>query len=243
MKRLAGVRELLDGPLDDPTLLVDNLRDLARVNRWLGGVRLSAAGIAALAPAGGSMTLLDVGTGGGDIALALLDRARRAGRTLAVAAIDSRLEILAAAALADPRLPVTDGLDLHVADGRRLPFGDRSFDVAHASLGLPHLEPAEAIVLLREMGRVARRGVVVNDLVRGRLAWIGAWLLSRVATRNRYTRHDAPLSVRRAYTTAELTVLLAAAGLRVVATAHGPFRHRVVLAATPAPPAPEDDAR
>jgi SAM-dependent methyltransferase len=242
VKRLAGVRELLDGPLDDLPLLVGNLRDLARVNRWLGGVRLSAAGLAALAPAGGSVTVLDVGTGGGDIALALLDRARRAGRTLAIAAIDSRPEILAAAALAEPRLAVTEGLHLQVADGRRLPFGDRAFDVAHASLVLHHLEPAEAIVLLREMGRVARRGVIVNDLVRGRLAWIGAWVLSRVATRNRYTRHDAPLSVRRAYTTAELTVLLAAAGLRVEATAHGLLGHRVVLAARPAPPAPDGQA-
>ena len=56
-----------------------------------------------------------------------------------------------------------------------------------------------------EMSRVARRGIVVNDLIRGRLAWLGAWLLSHLATGNRYTRHDAPLSVRRAYTAAELT--------------------------------------
>ena len=65
------------------------------------------------------------------------------------------------------------------------------------------------------MGRVARRGIVVNDLLRGRGAWLGAWLLSHLATRNRYTRNDAPLSVRRAYTVGELTSLIAAAGLRV----------------------------
>ena len=65
------------------------------------------------------------------------------------------------------------------------------------------------------MGRVARRGIVVNDLLRGRGAWLGAWLLSHLATRNRYTRNDAPLSVRRAYTASELMSLVAAAGLRV----------------------------
>jgi len=87
------------------------------------------------------------------------------------------------------------------------------------------------------MGRVARRGIVINDLRRNRLAWLGAWLLSRLVTGNRYTRHDAPLSVRRAYTLAELTSLMAAAGLRVEASAiGGPFGHRVVLAATAAPP-------
>ena len=36
-----------------------------------------------------------------------------------------------------------------------------------------HLEPADAVALLREMARVARLGVVVNDLVRGRLFWVG----------------------------------------------------------------------
>ncbi len=42
-----------------------------------------------------------------------------------------------------PRSPAragdTDGLELHVGDGRSLPFPDRSFDVAHCSLVLHHL--------------------------------------------------------------------------------------------------------
>ena len=54
------------------------------------------------------------------------------------------------------------------------------------------------------MGRVARLGIVVNDLERGRLGWLGAWLMGHLLTGNRYTRHDAPLSVRRAYRTARL---------------------------------------
>ena len=67
--------------------------------------------------------------------------------------------------------------------------------------------------MLGEMRRVARRGVVVNDLVRGWLGYAGAWLLSRAVTRNPLTRHDAPLSARRAYTRAEMVALAARAGL------------------------------
>ena len=235
MRRSVEVDELLDGPLDDVAALVGNLRDLARANRWLGGVWLSSKGVAALAPAGMPLTVLDVGTGAADIPLALIDRARAAGRRLSVTATDHRHEVLAAAVLAQPRLATTADLALRVADGRALPFPDRSFDIAHTSMVLHHVEPPVAVELLREMGRVARRGIVVNDLVRGQLAWLGAWLLSHVATTNRYTRHDAPLSVRRAYTVDELTSLIAAAGLRVEASAYGPFRHRVVLAATVVP--------
>jgi SAM-dependent methyltransferase len=232
MRRSVDLAELLDGPLDDAAALGANLRDLERVNRWLGGVRLSARAIDALAGERETLTVLDVGTGAADIPAALLARATRTGRRLRVTGIDSRPEIIAAAVARRPALGSTDGLELHVGDGRTLPYPDRSFDVAHASLLLHHLDPADAVSLLREMNRVARLGIVLNDLVRGRLAWIGAWWLSRLTTRNRYTRHDAPLSVRRAYTVAELTSLIAAAGLRVEASATGLFGHRVALAAS-----------
>ncbi len=232
MQRLTGVRELLDGPLDDDQALVGNLRDLARANRWLGGRELSSKGLAVLAPGEMPVTMIDIGTGGADIPLALLDEARGTGRRLSVTATDGRAEILDAAMRREPRLGTTADLTLCVADGRSLPFGDRTFDIAHASLLLHHLDPTAAVEVLREMGRVARRGIVVNDLVRARVAWVGAWLLSHLATTNRYTRHDAPMSVGRAYTVAELTALIAAAGLRVEAsTVGGPFGHRVVLAA------------
>jgi SAM-dependent methyltransferase len=240
MRRSVDVEELLDGPLDDGRVLVGNLRDLTRANRWLGGVRLSALGLAALAPADMPLSVVDVGTGAADIPLALIDRARAGRRRLSITAVDNRPEILDAAVLAQPRLTTTADLALRVADGRALPFSDRSFDIAHTSLVLHHLEPPAAVDLLREMARVARRGVVVNDLVRGRVAWLGAWLLSHLATTNRFTRHDAPLSVSRAYTVAELTSLIAAAGLRVEASAYGPFRHRVMLAATPVPPGADE---
>jgi len=228
--RLTGAEELLDGPLDDRPALVGNLRDLARVNRRLGGIDLSARAIEALAPGHSSIEVLDVGTGGADIPLALIDRGRDRGRLVRVTGIDNRPEVLEAAALADRRVTSTGELVLHVADGQALPFPDGAFEVAHSSLVMHHLEPDAARALLAEMARVARRGVVVNDLVRGRAAWAGAWALSHLATRNRFTRRDAPLSVRRAYSVAELTALLATAGIRVERRFDGPFGHRVALA-------------
>ncbi len=235
MDRLAGVAELLDGPLDDPSTLAGNLRDLRRVNRSLGGVALTSRALDALvgrvADAGATIHVLDVGTGGVDIPLALIEAWRRRGRRLEVTAIDERPEVLAAARTSDPRVDATPRLTLAVADGRSLPYPDAAFDVAHASLVLHHLEPVDAVALLREMDRVSSRGIVVNDLARGRLSWAGAWLLSHLATTNRYTRHDAPLSVRRAYTLAEGHALIAAAGLRSAAEFVGPFRHRWTIAA------------
>jgi ubiquinone/menaquinone biosynthesis C-methylase UbiE len=235
MERLEGVPELLDGSLDDPAALSGNLRDLRRINRLSGGVELSIRAIDALTHGADELTVLDVGTGGADIPVALLADARRRGRQLNVTAIDSREEVLDAARAERPGLERVRGLHLEFADGTSLPYPDRSFDVAHASLVLHHLEPSEAAAFVRELSRVARRGLVINDLARGRLYLAGAWLLTRLITRNRYTRHDALLSVRRAYTAAEARRILVDAGCEPVHEAHAPFRHRWAIAATRPP--------
>lgn len=235
MARLSHATELLDGPLDDPATLAGNLRDLARVNRWLGGVALSRRALEALAgraaDQGAAISLLDVGTGAVDVPVALIADWERRGRRLDVTAVDERREVLAAARTLAPQLDRHPRLRLAVAHGAALPWPDDAFDVAHCSLVLHHLDERAAVGLLREMARVARRGVIVNDLARGRHYWLGAWLLAHVATRNRYTRHDAPLSVRRAWTRAEARALLAVAGTRPTFEIADPLRHRWAIAA------------
>jgi ubiquinone/menaquinone biosynthesis C-methylase UbiE len=223
--------ELLDGPLDDPVMLSDNLRDLRRANRWLGGVQLSCRAVEALLHHAEGAHIIDVGTGGADIPLALLSYARQRGRSWTVTALDSRPEVIAAATATLPLLRSTPELVLGIGDGRALPYADTCFDIGHASLVIHHLEPPDAIGFLRELARVSRLGIVVNDLLRSRLTLAGAWLLSRTFTANRYTRNDAPLSVRRAYTRPELHELLDAAGLRVVDEFGGVAGHRHALAA------------
>jgi ubiquinone/menaquinone biosynthesis C-methylase UbiE len=242
MDRLTDAVELLDGPLDDPPTLAGNLRDLRRINRWLGGVRLSADAIDTIAAHRDSLTVLDVGTGGADIPMALLARAGKRGRGLSIVGIDSRPEILTAAVMATPAVAATSRLELHVGDGRSLPYSDGSFDVVHSSLVIHHLSEREAVALLREMVRVARLGVVVNDLDRTRLGWIGAWLIGHLLTRNRYTRFDAPLSVLRSYRASETRTLLRTAGLTPVRTIRRAFGQRYAIAAVPTPREVEDRA-
>lgn len=243
MRRLVGGHEHLDGEVLDIPSLAGNLRDLARVNRWLGGLRLSSRAIdrllaatdaspSAAAGSNGPIRLLDVGTGAADIPVGLLRKWQRAGRTpaLEITATDRRPEIIAVASKT-ATVAHQRGLRLAVADGLDLPFDDAAFDIVHASLVLHHLEPADAVRLLREMGRVARVGIVVNDLERGWLPWIGAHLLFRLATRNHYTRNDGPLSVRRAYLPAEARALAAEAGLRVIGEERLPLALRWAIIA------------
>ncbi len=248
MKRLAHAPELLDGPLDR-AVLAGNLRDLERVNRLLGGVALSRQALLALitgfhadrglgraASRAEPLRFLDVGTGAADIPEALIAWARAKGIRLNVVAIDSRDEILDAAY---ERIGERADLHLVIARGERLPFEARSFDVAHTSLVLHHLEPDDAARLIAEMARVSRTGIIVNDLDRGWPNWLGAWLLGHLFTRNAYTRHDGPLSVRRAYRPAQVAQLAARVGLIEVARLHGFAGHRYAMAFVHAKPPDE----
>ncbi|CAN5718884.1 hypothetical protein BH24CHL5_BH24CHL5_13280 [soil metagenome] len=231
MERLADAHELLDGPLD-AAQLAGNLRDLTRVNRLLGGAELSwrALRLALGASFRGHATLLDVGTGAADIPRYLARRGTASGLTLHITATDVRSEIVD---VARERSAGTARLSVdHAADMSQVP--DDSYDVVHASLLLHHLEPGPAGELLGEMGRVARRAVIVNDLDRARRWWLAAWLLSRIAPRHRYTRNDAPLPVRRAYRPNELSALAAGAGLREIGRLRDRLGHRYVLVLRPA---------
>jgi ubiquinone/menaquinone biosynthesis C-methylase UbiE len=163
-----------------------------------------------------------------------LIEARRRGVPLRVTATDSRQEVLDAALAVHPALAEIGRLTLAVADGRALPFPDGAFDVAHTSMVLHHLSADDAAGFLAELRRVARVGVVVNDLARGRLFWLGGWLLTHTLAPSRYTRHDGPLSVRRAFTLAEMRELLAEAGLAPTETQKGFAGHRYAIAAVPA---------
>lgn len=204
--------ELLDLPNIDPAPLRGNLRDLRRVNHWLGGTRLTLRAIEHLfrpQSVGEHLSFLDVGTGTADIPIAITRWARQHGWQPRVVASDRNPTIVQLASEQAPLLLLT------VADGTQLPFATNSFDIVGCSLLLHHLDPPDAVALLSEMGRVGRHGVIINDLVRSRSGYLGAWLVAHLTTRNPLTRHDAPLSVRRAYTLPEITELFEHAALRL----------------------------
>lgn len=225
--RQVDAPELMDRPEHSLAMLAGSLDDLRRINRWLGGVRLTLGGLnrltRGLAP-GTHLSILDVGTGGGDVPRAIRRWGRRRGFGVRLTLADFNPKMLM---LAGRRLP---GAARVAADARRLPFADGAFDVATCSLLVHHFEAADAVTVLQDLARVARRGLVVNDITRGWFGLVGAWAVTRTVARHPLTRYDGPLSVRRAYTRAELTALARLAGLREVEFASA-FGYRVALTA------------
>ena len=93
------------------------------------------------------------------------------------------------------------------------PFREKSVDLVLASQLLHHLAPDSAVRLLRTCDRLARVGVVVADLRRGRLAPAAFHVGARLLRFDRYTRVDGITAIRRGYTPAELRRLLIEAGV------------------------------
>ena len=232
----SGEQEWMDLPGQDPVLLADMFNDLRRVNRWLGGGWTTSRGLANVFrhhPAGEQMTILDVASGSVDIPRIMTRWARRNYRTVSIIATDINPDVL--------KLARDTGSDeavrLVTADALHLPFADNAVDVVACSFFLHHLDRPDVIEALREMRRVSRGRVLINDMVRSWPSFLGAWLFSRIFSRNPISRHDAPLSARRSYTREELVSLAASAGLEPVAS-YGFFGYRVMLVMTD-DPAPE----
>ena len=199
--------ELLDDPRAPAPSVRESLRNIARANRWLGGAAAVRYALRRVIPAGLTrpLSLIDVGTGAGDLP-------RMAGRWAARRGIPLRPVGLEASGVA-ARLAREQGILCVVGDGGVLPLRDRSVDYVLLSQIAHHFSPPAIVRLFRECARVARRALIVCDLRRSRLA---AWCFPLAGSALRFDRHtirDGVTSLERGFTVEGLTRLLAAAGL------------------------------
>jgi SAM-dependent methyltransferase len=189
---------------------VRSLADLRFVNRWLGGRRALVAAVRPFVAGGGR--LLDVGCGSADLPSLLV----RTFPGLRAVGVDVKLLHVRQAA-SDVRLVV--------ADVRALPFPQRRFEVVTASLFLHHFDGPEVAAILRSLGALARRALIVNDLRRARVPYVFGRLAFPLLFRSRVSVEDGLVSIRRGFTARELRESFAQAGLAGVRIARRwPYR-------------------
>ena len=230
-------KEMMDLPGQPRDMLEDDLRNLRVINRLLGNYRSVVRGLNSLVGTQkiDCFSLLDVGTGSGDIPARITDWARQRGIKSSIVALEPEpVTAQVAATLTNPPfIPLLQrgnegdflrcGITVVRGDGMAPPFHAASFDFVLASQLLHHFSEEQIIRLLRVWSPLARRAIIVSDLVRHPLAYYGIRLLTKCFTRNAMTRTDAPLSVARAFTLAEWRALLREADV-------GPFQ---ILSAFP----------
>jgi len=198
MKRVV-IPELLDDDLGTPDEIQNSLRDLRDINRNFGGFRSMAAMLRSVAHKSTTspLTFLDVAGGNGALAKHVSRALSGDGFIIQATVLDRAIAHMSRHSL---------GLHRVVGDALALPFANDSFDVVACNLFCHHLESQEMMSFFNEALRVARTCVIASDLRRNLFHWIAAYA-GHLVYRSRLTRHDAPASVRRAYTVAEIRAI------------------------------------
>ena len=222
MDRTDNPRHEVEGALDD----------IRAVNRFLRGssiLRDAVRPYLESAPAGAELTILDVGTGGGDLPAALADEARRLNRKVRIVGVDRDP---AAIDYARRRVAGRPEIEIMRADAAALPIELRSFDLVVASMFLHHFGHRTIVRFLAEFLKISRRAVLVNDLRRHWVPWAFIAATSRLTRRHPMFVHDAPLSVLRGFTDTELRCAGEEAGASTT-TVRRRFPYRLLLVLTP----------
>ncbi|WP_068617656.1 methyltransferase domain-containing protein [Paenibacillus tuaregi] len=223
-----------DELMDDFSMGGDELREalrhLRRLNKIFAAPGPTKDGVEklwTLAGCPGTLSILDVGAGSGDVNLRLLRWAKHKGIQLDVTLVDMTREACEEAKLLfrhEPRVKVRQ------ADVREL--ADASADIVTGAQFIHHFEGEQLIDIISHMLRASRYGVVINDIHRHRLSYSAVWVTTRLISRNRYIRHDGPLSVAKGFRNTDWQQLKAKLGHDSMTYAWKPlFRYSVVIPA------------
>ena len=158
---------------------------------------------------GGRLRVLDVGCGGGDVAIGVWKRAQRQGIDVDIIGLDRSSTACEQASQRCQAAGVSMKLVCTDAVQSPLPSG---FDVVMSSLFLHHLSRSDAVTLLANMGGAGKL-LVVSDLRRSAIGYAVAHTACRLVTRSAIVHYDGPQSVANAFSVSEAAELCDEAGL------------------------------
>jgi ubiquinone/menaquinone biosynthesis C-methylase UbiE len=202
--------ELLDVRQPVNRRLEASLESLQVLNRYFGAYSLVRHFLRRWLESGRSYRMLDLATGAGDIPRMIVRWARRHNVSVHIDAVDLQPATLAIARRASAGYP-----EIHYirADARNY-CDAMSYDVVCCSLALHHFSEADALKVLRRACELSHDKVLVADLERTWFTWACVQTVTTFAARDPMTRHDAKLSVKRAFSYKELADLALEAGWR-----------------------------
>jgi ubiquinone/menaquinone biosynthesis C-methylase UbiE len=205
------------------------LVELRRINEWLGDAEaLRDSLLRRVADENlKTFSVLDVGAGSGELLRVAAKWARETNRQASFVGLE--LNARSARAILDESCDFPEVSSVR-GDGFRLPFGDNAFDFVIQSLTLHHFDDAGAVRILKEMERVAARGIFVIDLHRDPVAYFFYTTIGRLFLHNRLIREDGALSILKSWKTGELENLGRQAGL-VDIKVENHFPARLILSA------------
>ncbi len=188
------------------------LQEIGFINRYLGDNRTLRKTLLSEIEQRNlrEFSVLDVGAGSGELLHTTAEFARKTTRKAKLFGLE--LNERSAKAILEQSKNFAE-IKAVRADALRLPFNDKSFDYAICSLFTHHFSDESIIKVLKEMNRVARRGIFVIDLHRHRTAHFFYRIFCFAFRISPLVRHDGSLSILRSFKPCELEILAQKANL------------------------------
>jgi len=210
-----SIRSNLPEKMDDLSApegeLRQNLRELEVINKYLGGYSVVLGALRQLKWPTKKMTIMDLGCGGGDMLRAIAEWSRRREMQTRLVGVDLNPVMIAYAKEASVKFPGIEYMQANVFDDALLM--ERA-DIVICSLFCHHFKDEELITLLQQMAALAGTTVIINDLHRHWFAYYSISILTALFSKTYMVKHDARLSVARAFTRHEWIGILKSAGIK-----------------------------
>jgi 2-polyprenyl-3-methyl-5-hydroxy-6-metoxy-1,4-benzoquinol methylase len=206
--------ELMDDLSLEGAALAQNLEELEVINRWLGGNEVVINALDKVVKTttwdGDYLQVVDLGTGGGDLPRRIARWARKRKIPIRITGVDANPFMVS---FSKEKAKAYPEIQFEEVDIFSPSFQQRRYDIVISSLFCHHFTDPQLVSLFQQMQAQSRLAFIVNDLHRHPLAYHGIRLLTRWLGGSYLVRHDAPLSVARAFKKQELKGLLKQAAI------------------------------
>ncbi|MBW7460229.1 methyltransferase domain-containing protein [Paenibacillus sepulcri] len=206
-------------------------RHLRRLNRIFAAAAPTLLGVRRLWMEAGrpaSLSILDAGSGSGDVNAHLLNWADRNKIAMTITLVDLTEEACVEARILfrnEPRVKVIRKDLFALQEGIA--------DVVTGTQFVHHFPEDELPGVVERLLDVSRLGVVINDIHRHFIPWSAVWLTARLISKNPYIRHDGPLSVAKGFRSSDWRKLqLALENPHMTYSWRPLFRYAVVIQKT-----------
>jgi 2-polyprenyl-3-methyl-5-hydroxy-6-metoxy-1,4-benzoquinol methylase len=228
-KHRSSQKELLDATNIAQTLLWQNLKELAFINRYLGGHQISINALNQLFPKIKLHKLIyvaDIGCGGGDSIKALQQWFVYKHLPVQLIGVDLKADCITYASNYCKALKEVQ----FICDDFRNVFSQfQKIDIVHASLFCHHFTEEEIISFIK-ICKANKAIFIINDLERNPVAYYAIKMLTNIFSKSPLVKHDAPLSVKRGFKKKEWRAMLEKAQVKHFALKNKwAFRHQLII--------------
>jgi len=186
-----------------------NMKELDFINRHLGGHSITLRGFKKLLQNKKTISVCEIGCGGGDNLSSINNFCKKKAIKSLFAGIDINKDCIAFA----KKNCKIENAEFIVADYKDVQFGTAKPGIIFSSLFCHHFTNDELIKMLGWMYKNSTEGFFINDLHRHPVAYYFIKTATRLFSKSRLVKNDAPLSVLRGFRKREWKKIFEKAGI------------------------------